>query len=102
MSVSRVRENRMHGSMRRRETPRRQSALPCGAGRLPPTLPSASADRTNTATRTSSRGELLLNVLLNLLLNCLQEQVALAPASRRASDQSPGPDFPPPTKPQVW
>jgi hypothetical protein len=28
----------MHGSMRRREAPRDQSALPCGPDRLPPTL----------------------------------------------------------------
>src|SRR6188472_401688 len=33
MSESRVRENRTHGSMRRREAPTRQSATPRGAGR---------------------------------------------------------------------
>ena len=38
MSVSRVRENRTHGSMRRREATPDQSAMPRGPGRLPPTL----------------------------------------------------------------
>jgi hypothetical protein len=40
----------------------------------------------------------LLNALLNPLLNCIQQRVALAPAPPRASGQSPGPDFPPPTR----
>ena len=35
---SRVRENRTHGSMRRREGPGDQSASPCGNLNLPPTL----------------------------------------------------------------
>src|SRR3954466_13455832 len=38
MSESRVRENRTHGSMRRREGPGDQSASPCGNLNLPPTL----------------------------------------------------------------
>ena len=45
------------------------------------------------------RSGALLNALLNPLLKCIQQRVALAPASPRASSQSPGPDFPPPTRP---
>ena len=36
--MSRVRENRMHGSRWRREETGNQSAQPRGTGRLPPTL----------------------------------------------------------------
>ena len=36
--MSRVRENRMHGSRWRREETQNQSASPRGTGRLPPTL----------------------------------------------------------------
>jgi hypothetical protein len=45
MSESRVRENRMHGSMRRREATNasRCQHAPCGHGSLPPTLPGASS-----------------------------------------------------------
>jgi hypothetical protein len=38
MSESRVRENRMHGSMRRREAPRTSRLTPCGP-RTPPADP---------------------------------------------------------------
>src|SRR5918994_1690902 len=38
MSVSRVRENRMHGSMRRRGAPPDPAALARGSDRLPPPL----------------------------------------------------------------
>ena len=40
MSVSRVRENRMHGSKRRREASPDQSAMPCSPSR-PPADPTA-------------------------------------------------------------